>query len=260
MSRIHLRSNNLLAGLLLAVFLVALSVPAYAQVWDAKETVFQVSTLSELEHGIFYPVTTVGELKKHGNIGVGAFEAMDGELILLDGKAYNAMYSGKVVPVDDKAPITYSAVSYMNANRTMSLQNITSYADLQKTLEKELPNINNYYAFRIDGTFSYMKVRSTAKQELPYPPLSVVTANQSVFELTNVKGTLVGFRLPTYIKGVYAPGFHLHFITDDRQAGGHLLELNFTAANVQIGYLTQMHIMLPDNEALKTVDLSVPYK
>jgi acetolactate decarboxylase len=227
---------------------------------ESNNTVLQISTVSALEHGVFYPVTTVGELKKHGNHGVGAFEHMDGELILLDGKAYNGMYSGKVVLMDDNAPITYGAISSFKPNTTVSLQNIPSYAGLQQSIDKLLPNINNFYAIKAAATFSYLKYRSTAKQEKPYPPLSYVVAHQSIFEPTNIKGTVVGVRLPNFINGVYAPGYHLHFISDDLVKGGHILELRLADASVQIQYLSHMLIKMPESDGARRVDLAVPYK
>ena len=66
-------------------------------------------------------------MKQHGNIGLGAFEAMDGELLILDGKAYNAMYSGEVVAVEENCPIVYGAVALFSADRTESLKNIAGY-------------------------------------------------------------------------------------------------------------------------------------
>ena len=255
------RTKGIIARVLFSVLLLATYLSGSAQALDeSNDTVFQVSTLSALEHGVFYPVTTVGELKKHGNLGVGAFEHMDGELILIDGKAYNGMYSGKVVLMDDKAPITYSAVTFFKADSTVTLKNINSYAELQQSIGKLIPNINNFYAFKVIGTFSYLKFRSTAKQEKPYPPLSEVTANQSIFEATDIKGTFVGVRLPTFIKGVYAPGYHLHFISDDRVRGGHVLEVKFADANVQIQYLSQMLIKMPESDGAKKVDLAIPYQ
>jgi len=226
----------------------------------SNDTVFQVSTLSALEHGVFYPVTTVGEMKKHGNLGVGAFEHMDGELLLIDGKAYNGLYSGKVVLMDDNAPITYGAVSFFKANNTVTVKNINSYTELQQTIDKLLPNINNFYAFKGNVTFSYLKFRSTAKQAKPYPPLSEVIAHQSIFEPTDITGTFFGVRLPAFINGVYAPTYHLHFITDDRVRGGHILEMKIAAANVQIQYLSQMLIKMPESDDAKKVDLAIPYK
>ena len=85
-----------------------------------------------------------------------------------------------------------------------------------------------FYAVMIQGEFSYVKTRSVPAQEKPYPPLAEVTKNQPTFEFTDVTGTMVGFRCPPYVTGINVPGYHLHFLTDDRTAGGHLLE--FTVA------------------------------
>ena len=252
----HRRTKGTITWWVCAIFLLAASVPGYAQVSEPKGTMFQVSTVTGLERGLFYPVTTVGQMKQHGNIGVGAFEGMDGELLIVDGQAYNAMYDGKVVPVADDSPIVYGAVAFLNADRTASLQNIASYEQLQQSLEKLLPNRNLFYVFKVQVTFNYLKVRSTAKQEKPYLGLAVVVKNQSTFEFNNIKGTLIGFRCPAYIQGIYAPGFHLHFISEDRQKGGHVLEANVADLTAQIGYLTQMHLLLPDNEATRTMDMS----
>ena len=252
----HRWTKGFFAACLLAIFVCAASVPGYAQVSEPKGTLFQVSTVTGLERGLFYPVTTVGQMKQHGNTGVGAFEGMDGELLIIDGQAYNAMYDGKVVPVGDNSPIVYGAAAFLNADRTASLQNVASYEQLQQSLEKLLPNRNIFYVFKIQATFNSLKVRSTAKQEKPYPGLAVVVKNQSTFEFKNIKGTLLGFRCPAYIQGIYAPGFHLHFISDDRQKGGHVLEANLAEATAQIGYLSQMHLLLPDNEATRAMDMS----
>jgi acetolactate decarboxylase len=249
-------TRGVVAACLLAIFVCATNVPGYAQGSEPKDTIFQISTLTGLERGLFYPVTTVGQMKQHGNIGVGAFEGMDGELLIIDGQSYNAMYDGKVVAVEDNSPIVYGAVAFLNADRTESMQNIASYELLQQGLEKLLPNRNIFYVFKIQTTFNYLKIRSTAKQEKTYPGLAEVVKNQSTFEFNNIKGTLLGFRCPAYIQGVYAPGFHLHFISDDRSKGGHVLEANVAEATAQIGYLTQMHLLLPDNDATRTMDMS----
>ncbi|MDR3560597.1 MAG: acetolactate decarboxylase [Negativicutes bacterium] len=247
-----------LVTVFIMLLILAIGVPAFASVQEPQDTLFQVSTLTGLEHGVFYPTTTVGDLKQRGDTGVGAFEGMDGELVLIGGKVFNAMYDGKVVAVvDDKTPITYGAAAFMNPNEKSALQNIASYQALQQKLDTLLPNPNIFYVFKIHGTFSYLKVRSTAKQELPYPGLDSVIKNQSVFEFSNITGTLVGVRCPAYIKGVYAPGYHLHFISDDLQKGGHVLDLFVADAEAQIGNLTNLHLLLPNGPGAKAIDLSI---
>jgi acetolactate decarboxylase len=256
MYSVHRWTKGLLAACLLAILVCVATIPGYGQVSGPKGTMVQVSTLTGLARGLFYPVTTVGWMKQNGNIGLGAFEGMDGELLIFDGKAYNAMYSGKVVAVEDNSPIVYGAIAQLSVDQTESLQNIASYTQLQKSLEQFLPNKNIFYVFKVQATFNYLKVRSTPKQQPPYTGLANVIKNQSIFEFKDIKGTLIGFWCPAYIQGVYAPGFHLHFISEDRQKGGHVLEANVADLTAQIGYLTQMYLVLPDNEATRKKDLS----
>jgi acetolactate decarboxylase len=256
MYSVHRWTKGLLGACLLAILVCVATIPGHGQVSGPKGTMLQISTVTGLVRGLFYPVTTVGWMKQNGNIGLGAFEGMDGELLILDGKAYNAMYSGKVVAVEDNSPIVYGAIAQLSVDRTESLQNIASYAQLQKSLEQFLPNKNIFYVFKVQGTFNYLKVRSTPKQQPPYTGLADVVKNQSIFEFKDIKGTLIGFWCPAYIQGVYAPGFHLHFISEDRQKGGHVLEANVADLTAQIGYLTQMYLVLPDNEATGKMDMS----
>lgn len=51
---------------------------------------FQYNTLAALMAGMYSGNFTIGELLKRGNLGIGTLDAIDGELIILDGKAYQA--------------------------------------------------------------------------------------------------------------------------------------------------------------------------
>ena len=121
-----------------------------------------------------------------------------------------------------------------------------TYQELQQQIDKQLPTSNLPYAIRLQGTFPSLKVRSVPKQTPPYSPLNdVVSQQEIVFELQNVQGTLVGFRLPQYLKDVNVAGYHLHFITSDRKAGGHLLDGTFLNSVVDMQTLKDWQIMLP---------------
>jgi acetolactate decarboxylase len=118
------------------------------------------------------------------------------------------------------------------------------------------PTQNLPHAIRIQGTFPYLKVRSVPKQTQPYSPLSeVVGKQQRVFELRNVRGTLVGFRLPQYLKSVNAVGYHLHFISSDHKIGGHLLDGEFLNAIADVETLRDWQMTLPDNTAFAQATL-----
>ena len=121
----------------------------------------------------------------------------------------------------------------------------TALAQLQMALDRMLPSKNIFCAIKITGTFSYVKTRSVPKQVKPYPVLTEVTKNQSVFEFKNVTGTIVGFRCPDYVSGVNVPGYHLHFLTSDLKAGGHILDLITDNATAVLDFTPNFMMMLP---------------
>ena len=74
---------------------------------------FQYNTLGALMAGLYGGTMTVGELLEHGDLGLGTLDSIDGELIVLDGKAYQAKGSGEqpeIVEVGPDALIPYAAV------------------------------------------------------------------------------------------------------------------------------------------------------
>ena len=58
---------------------------------------YQVSTLQALMLGYSRAVISVSELLNHGNIGLGTFKDVDGEMIVLDGSCYRAMENWRSV-------------------------------------------------------------------------------------------------------------------------------------------------------------------
>src|SRR6476661_8800723 len=61
--------------------------------------VYQISTISSLLAGGYDGDTTVGELIRHGDFGLGTFNGVDGEMIVLDGQTYRATTDGLAHPV-----------------------------------------------------------------------------------------------------------------------------------------------------------------
>ncbi|OQB96225.1 MAG: Alpha-acetolactate decarboxylase precursor [Verrucomicrobia bacterium ADurb.Bin122] len=88
-------------------------------------------------------------------------------------------------------------------------------------------------------------MRSVPAQQKPYPALAEVAKTQPVFELSNVTGTLVGFRAPPFVKGLNVPGYHLHFLADDRQSGGHVLSLTLESGTLELASYTLFQVQLP---------------
>jgi acetolactate decarboxylase len=91
------------------------------------------------------------------------------------------------------------------------------------------------------------------RQHPPYRPLTEVVAEQRVFELDDVSGTMLGFRFPSYAEGIEVSGFHLHFVDAERRRGGHVLDSRAAEVTARLDPSNDLHIELPPE-----VDLASP--
>ncbi len=216
------------------------------------DTVYQVSTIDALLNGCYDGSISVDVLKKHGDTGIGTFNCLDGEMLLLDRVFYKIRSDGTVVVADDSDTTPFCAITYFENKRAFELKTGTKTADLTPAL---LGSPNYFYAIRITGKFKSLKARSVPKQSKPYPPLTDVVKSQPVFSFENIEGTAVGFYSPPFVKGVNVPGFHLHFISSDRTRGGHILDFEIEKANMQVDETHGLFMKLPDDAAFGKTDL-----
>lgn len=223
---------------------------------SGNDVLYQVSTIDALLQGVYDGVESFEELKKHGDFGIGTFDALEGEMLAVDGDYYQIKSDGIAYPVRDNMTTPFATVTSFETDETFRVKEPMNLTELEKHLDETLPSKNLFYAIRIEGTFSSMKARSVPKQERPYPKLVDVTATQSVFEFEDVNGTIAGFRTPDYVKGVNVPGYHLHFITEDRKAGGHVLDLDLESGNISIDITNSFFMELPEDGDFYKIDLS----
>jgi acetolactate decarboxylase len=208
-----------------------------------KRTLYQVSAFNTFSAGEFAGYVSYGELAKHGDFGIGTFDGLNGEMLALDGKFYQIAVDGKPKQVDSSYMAPYATVTYFEADKT-SQANSLNYTQLLSFINGTLPNQNSIYAIKVTGTFSYALTRSVPAQTEPYPPLSEAIKNQTTFKLDNVSATAVGFWFPKSMDGVDVVGFHLHLITSDHQAGGHLLDCILNNAKVEIEQIKNYQLKL----------------
>lgn len=226
---------------------------------QSSNELYQVSVINALLQGSYDGDVSIGELKQHGDFGIGTFDALDGEMVGLDGVFYQVKSSGQVMLAAESVKTPFASVLQFKPQLRNSLSDISDYAQLQKTLNAMITEPNYFYAIRIDGFFTYVKTRSVPAQTKPYRPLANITETQPVFELQQVKGTVVGFWCPQYVNGINVPGYHLHFISDDRTKGGHLLALGLQTGDVQVARVTSLQMILPDTDAFRKASLSQDY-
>ena len=218
----------------------------------------QVATMDALMAGNYDGSLPLSKLSSYGDFGIGTFDHLDGEMILLDGAIYQVRADGKVYRPAGSVTTPLASVVRFQAGKTLCATDAIDMAALEKILDAAAPNQNLPCAVKVTGTFQAIKVRSVPAQNKPYPPLTEVTKNQPVFEYANVEGTLVGFRQPPFIKGLNMPGGHLHFLSKDAQKGGHLLGFTLNpGAKIEVQVCNQFQVILPggDNDFAK-LDLS----
>lgn len=160
---------------------------------ESGRILYQVSTVSALAKGVYDGKYTYGELKKHGDFGLGTFLNLDGEMIALDGSFYQIKSDGDTKLVDNKQVAPFAEVSYFKPTIKVKLKPAKSFNDLTSNLLTIFKNKNVPYSIRIDGTFRSIKVRSVAKQKVPFKTLLEASKVQTVFNLDNIKGTIVGY-------------------------------------------------------------------
>jgi acetolactate decarboxylase len=232
--------------LFLAVLLVlAVSFGAHAQ--QAK-TLTQTSTIDALMSGIYDGKMTLQELKLHGDIGLGTIQSLDGEMILLDGTVYQVKADGTVHVPGPAETTPFAAVTFFEPDMEKTLPGGIDMKRLTDEIDAVLPTTNVIYALRIEGRFKRVKARSVPRQNKPYRPLEEVVKTQSIFDFENVEGVIVGLRCPPFMKGINVPGYHLHFLTKDRKAGGHVLGLTVDKAVAKIDRINSFYVALPESQ------------
>ena len=226
---------------------------------EKTDALYQVNLLQSLTEGDYEGYITVSELKEHGDTGIGTFEGVNGEMIVLDGTVYQALYDGSVVVADDEETVPFSNVTYLDADITEDGLKFDSIDELKTILTElaEANGANEFYMIRIDGTFDNVYVRSELKQEEPYKPLDEALAtDQREFSYDNVTGTIVGLYCPSYMSGLNAAGWHLHFISDDRTKGGHVLGVDAASCSLTMDKISEFTMNCSESSTFNDYDLS----
>lgn len=218
-------------------------------------TLFQVSTSRALVKGTYSGAVTCETLLAHGDFGLGTFEGLDGEMVVLEGAAYRATASGQVTKASGDAAAPFAVVTCFSPTMEQELHSVSSFDELEKLCDAHRRSDNLFYAFRVDGTFKSVQTRAVSPPKHHGNLLDAAKAQQE-FKFSNVEGTLVGIYSPAFSDAFSVPGHHFHFLSTDRTEGGHLLEVSGDALRLQAEELNDFHLVLPENEEFLKVDLS----
>lgn len=213
-----------------------------------SSTVSQVSTIDAILDGAYDGQMTCKELLKYGDFGIGTFDGLDGEMILLDGKIYQVKADGEIYMPPMNLSTPFASVVKFKPDIAIPIDDETDFKELEQIINEAEPNMNIFCALKVKGHFLTMKTRSVPAQTKPYPPLAEVTKNQPVFDMEEVNGAAVGFRCPAFVKGINVPGYHLHFLSEDLNSGGHILDFCLKDGEAEIDICNRFFLILPEAE------------
>lgn len=221
-----------------------------------RHTIFQNSLMTALLDGIYDGEMTIGELLGHGNFGIGTFDALDGEMVIIDGVCYQLRGDGSasIAKLTQRTP--YAVTTNFVPRIVEKAPEGTERKTLSAFIATLMPSENYMYALRITGTFSSITMRTVTKQDKPYRPMVEATTDDKEIRLENVEGVLVGFRTPVYEKGISVPGCHVHFLDAAHTTGGHVLDFTLAEGVVALCPGTDLELRLPLTQDFSQADLA----
>lgn len=212
--------------------------------------------MTALLDGIYDGEMTIGELLGKGNFGLGTFDGLDGEMVILDGVCYQLKHDGTARPADLEQHTPYAVATNFVPRIVREAPRNIRRADLSEFVSGMMPSENYMYALRISGHFASVTTRTVVKQQRPYRPMHEATDDDAVQVFENVNGVIAGFRTPIYERGISVPGCHVHFIDDARTSGGHVLDFTLTEGVIELCPGTDLELNLPLTHEFATGNLA----
>lgn len=225
---------------------VARALQSYIRSHEKGNALYLSAPVNSLMKGFYEQDTFIYDLKQYGDFGLGTFNKLDGEMLMLDGKVYRLGADGSTHDVDDDTRTPFACVTFFSPDLVEDFEGDVDNAAFNSILESLIVSRNMLYAIRIDGVFRYVKVWSVQKHE-NYHPLEENEGGKDrpMFEFRDIRGTLAGFYVPRFIKSLSMPGFHLHFLTEDKKRGGHLHECRLESAQIAFQVVPKLILNLP---------------
>lgn len=219
------------------------------------DQVTQFSQINALMLGQFDGGMRIGDLARYGDFGIGTFDHLDGEMILLDGAIWQAKRDGSVAQPPGKLTTPFAVVTHFDSDGKVACPPAANLTELETRLDALMPDQNVFYAIRIDVDLESITLRSVPRQEPPYKPLAEVTKQQSIWTRENAKGTMLGFRSPKWVGNLNVPGYHWHFLSADRKLGGHMFNCHIRGGTISYDQCASW-LIIPNEAINATADLT----
>ena len=175
-------------------------------------------------------------------------------MVIVDGHVFHVRSDGSVRECDDDMLSPFAVITRFAPEPAVTLDQCPDMSHLTSQFDGLRHSDNVFFALRVDGPFDDVHTRAMCLTAEGVP-LVQAAAVQPEFELHDVSGTLVGFWTPAYAKTLNVPGDHLHFVSADRNSGGHLLQCRGAHLRLQIQREGEYRLAWPETEAFLKADL-----
>lgn len=214
-------------------------------------TLYQYSHFLAVSEGCYDGDITIGQLKKQGNMGLGSFNALDGELVAIGNVFYHCA-GGEVRVSEDSELLNWAAITMFEQIYAFSLNKISSLSQLQDEILKNLLSYNYLFAFIIKAQVNNIALGSVPKQQKPYRGIAEVIEESILINTGKLEANIVGFYAPSFMYPIKSSGLHLHFVDYQACLGGHVLDIDLIYAEIYWQQLNSFNLILPQNEDYKS--------
>jgi len=218
--------------------------------------IYQTATMEALLDGVYDGDVTIRELLSHGDFGLGTFNGLDGELLMLDSVCYQLRSDGSAEEAEPDELVPFAVVTRFRPQQTLEVTSESDRAAVTALVDEAVGSANLMVAVRIHGDFASVATRTVSKQHTPYPPFTEATRDQAEVTMTDVSGTLGGFRMPQWVQGISVAGYHAHFLDADRARGGHALDYRLLRGTVEVSVCSDLHLSLPRTPQFEAANLT----
>lgn len=220
-----------------------------------ERVIYQTSLMSALLSGVYEGETTMADLLQHGDFGLGTFNHLDGEMIAFNRNIFQLRGDGSARRAKPEQKTPFAVMTFFQPTEEYRINRLHSRDEIHQVIDKMLTSQNAFCALRIDGVFRNVETRTVPEQHRPYKPMQEAIEAQPTYHIEHREGVLIGFLTPNYMQGINVAGYHEHFITAERDCGGHILDYQVESGVLTFGSIDKLLIDLPHDDDFMQADL-----
>ncbi|OUI78482.1 hypothetical protein HK18_08155 [Commensalibacter intestini] len=191
------------------------------------------------------------------NFGLGCSADMDGELTIYDGQAYEATAGQSLETLNFAEKVPFIQITDFKPKQRHDVENI-DHTNIEACLTRFIQPKNIFLAVSVEGVFEKITIRRPHRAaEGQVRSVSQIAEAQQVDTHCQIEGRLIGFWTPELFGRVSVPGFHFHFLDQQKKISGHVLEFLMKKAQLSFEEKTTLEVTNPKSKSYKDMNIDV---